>query len=141
MFTGLAHMWMRVGAAQGASACSESQGESGCCSLGHAGTCCLFSSEARAGPAVSHGVFFLSSDAKISLLARSPFGGSMGPLLMGSCYWHKAATPWCLAGECGPCGSLEVPRARQMHRQDRWQWDAWGDCRLPQTPERFGWKN
>lgn len=26
MFTGLAHMWMRVGAAQGASACSESQG-------------------------------------------------------------------------------------------------------------------
>lgn len=79
MFTGLAHMWMYVGAAQGASGLLRVPRESGCCSLGHAGTCCLFFSEARAGPAVSRGVFFLSSDAKISLLSHSPFGGPWDP--------------------------------------------------------------
>lgn len=75
---------MHVDAAQGPSGLLQVPRESGCSSLGHAGACCLFFSEARADPAVSRGVFFLSSDDKISLLV-SPFRGSMGLLLMGSC--------------------------------------------------------
>lgn len=79
MFTGLAHMQMHVGAAQGASGLLRVPRESGRCLLGHAGTCCLFFPEARADPAVSHALFLTSSDAKISLLAHSPIWGPWDP--------------------------------------------------------------
>lgn len=140
------YMWVLARVLQ---ACSEFQGSS----LGHAGTCCLFFSEARADPALFCGVFFLSSDAKISLLAHSPFGGVHGtpadgqlllaqgcnPLVPGREMWTLCVTGRYLGQE--RCtgrtdGNGMVGQDPQIDKcVER------GDCRLPQTPERVGWKN
>lgn len=153
MFTGLAHMWMHVDAAQGPSGLLQIPRESGCCSLGHAGAWWLFFSEARADPAVPCGVFFLSSDAKISLLAHSSFQGVHGtpadgqlllaqgcnPLVPGRGMW----TLWVAGRYLGQNRCMGRTDGNGMLGQDPQTggYVEQGDCRLPQTLERVGWKN
>lgn len=154
VFTGLARTSMHVGMSQGTSSLLRVLRESGCCALGHVRTCCLFFSGARAGPGVACKVFLLSCNAGISLLAHSPFGGPARLLLMGSQYWHEAATRWCLAGERGPrgvagkqpgqdgcTGRVDGNGTLGQGPPDGHAHGTGSDHRLPPTPERVGWES